>query len=613
MVKAANASEEIHKCEWLRTHRASLTTRSDGTSGSQKSDEAVIGNLDAMTRAETSGDSLDHERTAKNGRLSVDVLGLSVRPSTCLQKVGVKTIADLLAYKPHDLMDLQNFGVTSLVEIEEALEEQGLALATSANQKQRQSAAAQPIAPGGTSEVDESILAVPIDVLLLHIRSFNVLRRVGIDTVGVLVTKTETELLALYNFGDTSLNDVKMRLAVHGLSLGSIHPLISKSVGLNEVAAQMFESISRQSWLTPSVKDALLDLGIATLDDLEALDLITLSAVPEVGIDKARAIQQNLANMGRQLSESAGDSPTQLLEPDLYDQIVVLLGDLNTNQIAARLETTEAKVEFAKRKWILDSVADGQSHRAVGDVLGITAEAARRQHKRVAVHSTSETRRGRREARESQQAELTASIEDDAVTHPGTTIEQIAQRLSIDIDTVESHLTPKARNRVLTDTANGPSPDSQQRWSDEQLVEVLRTAATYEFPLTTNSYNRLREVGEIDGPTVVIFHSRFGSWNAACDAAGVEHGQTFIETYNSQWTDDDMRRYVSEYFCDPETRGTADDFKMWLENRSGSPSFILLRQRLGRWLEIRLQALTVLKEQWAPDDNKSQPSEATRE
>jgi hypothetical protein len=38
-----------------------------------------------------------------------------------------------------------------------------------------------------------------------------------------------------------------------------------------------------------------------------------------------------------------------------------------------------------------------------------------------------------------------------------------------------------------------------------------------------------------------------------------------------------------------------------------------LRQRLGGWLEIRLQALTVLKEQWAPDDNKSQPSEAKRE
>jgi hypothetical protein len=262
--------------------------------------------------------------------------------------------------------------------------------------------------------------AKPIEQLGLTVRSLNALRRASIHTFEELVTKTDLDLMGLRNFGETSLDDVKMCLAEHGLSLGSIHRLFPKSGGLNEVAAQTFESISRQSWLTPSVKDALLDLGIATLDDLEALDLITLSAVPEVGIEKARAIQQNLANMGRQLAESARDSPTQLLEPDLYDQIVVLLGDLNTNQIAARLETTKAKVGFAKRKWILDSVAAGQSHRAVGDVLGITAEAARRQHKRVAVHRTREIRRGRREARESQRAELTASIEDDAVTHPGT-------------------------------------------------------------------------------------------------------------------------------------------------------------------------------------------------
>ena len=110
-----------------------------------------------MARAETSGDSLGHERDADYVRLSVDVLGLSVRPSNCLQQAGVKTIADLLSYKPADLMDLPNFGVTSLNEIEMALEEWGLALATVANQKQRQSAAAQPIAQGGTSEVDESI------------------------------------------------------------------------------------------------------------------------------------------------------------------------------------------------------------------------------------------------------------------------------------------------------------------------------------------------------------------------------------------------------------------------------------------------------------------------
>src|ERR687887_1186245 len=59
----------------------------------------------------------------------------------------------------------------------------------------------------------------PIEELELGVRSYNCLKRVGIETIGDLVTKTETELAAIPNFGKKSVEEVKETLAAHGLTL----------------------------------------------------------------------------------------------------------------------------------------------------------------------------------------------------------------------------------------------------------------------------------------------------------------------------------------------------------------------------------------------------------
>jgi DNA-directed RNA polymerase subunit alpha len=59
----------------------------------------------------------------------------------------------------------------------------------------------------------------PIEELELGVRSYNCLKRVGIETIGDLVTKTESELAAIPNFGKKSIEEVKETLAQHGLNL----------------------------------------------------------------------------------------------------------------------------------------------------------------------------------------------------------------------------------------------------------------------------------------------------------------------------------------------------------------------------------------------------------
>ena len=58
-----------------------------------------------------------------------------------------------------------------------------------------------------------------IEELELGVRSYNCLKRVGIETIGDLVTKTENELAAIPNFGKKSIEEVKETLAAHGLNL----------------------------------------------------------------------------------------------------------------------------------------------------------------------------------------------------------------------------------------------------------------------------------------------------------------------------------------------------------------------------------------------------------
>jgi DNA-directed RNA polymerase subunit alpha len=59
----------------------------------------------------------------------------------------------------------------------------------------------------------------PIEELELGVRSYNCLKRVGIETIGDLVSKSDNELAAIPNFGKKSIEEVRETLAAHGLTL----------------------------------------------------------------------------------------------------------------------------------------------------------------------------------------------------------------------------------------------------------------------------------------------------------------------------------------------------------------------------------------------------------
>jgi DNA-directed RNA polymerase subunit alpha len=75
--------------------------------------------------------------------------------------------------------------------------------------------ALQPAGRGGGSPMDDIL----IEELELGVRSYNCLKRAGIQTVGDLVSKSEGELAAIPNFGKKSIDEVIETLSQRGLTL----------------------------------------------------------------------------------------------------------------------------------------------------------------------------------------------------------------------------------------------------------------------------------------------------------------------------------------------------------------------------------------------------------
>ena len=67
--------------------------------------------------------------------------------------------------------------------------------------------------------IKEKVLEMTIEELDMSVRSFNCLKRAGIDTVEDLITRTEAEMMKVRNLGTKSLEEVILKLQSLGLEL----------------------------------------------------------------------------------------------------------------------------------------------------------------------------------------------------------------------------------------------------------------------------------------------------------------------------------------------------------------------------------------------------------
>ena len=69
------------------------------------------------------------------------------------------------------------------------------------------------------SEQEQAVLNKPVSDLNLSVRARKCMNRLGINSLGDLIQRSADELLESKNFGMTSLNEVREKLAQYGLTL----------------------------------------------------------------------------------------------------------------------------------------------------------------------------------------------------------------------------------------------------------------------------------------------------------------------------------------------------------------------------------------------------------
>lgn len=123
---------------------------------------------------------------------------------------------------------------------------------------------------------------------------------------------------------------------------------------------------------------------------------------------------------------------------------------------------------------------------------------------------------------------------------------------------------------------------AQQKYSDERMLRALRDAADLAGqPMSTGAYERVQR--ERDLPTWLAIVHRFGSWNAACIAAGL--------TVNARrtgraatWNEASTAEVVARFLADPEAGGQSfAAYAAWAKGRDGVPSGQTVRNVFGGW------------------------------
>lgn len=163
----------------------------------------------------------ENEQSRRSQVLDIPVTDfeLSVRARNCLKKMNIKTLGDLTRVSEQTLLSSKNFGETSLQEIKDMMSAKGLRLGQSIQD-------GTPGAEGGrfrpsepVSPEEAAVLNTPVAELNLSVRARKCMNKLGIVTLGDLTQRTASELMEAKNFGQTSLQEVRDKLAARGLAL----------------------------------------------------------------------------------------------------------------------------------------------------------------------------------------------------------------------------------------------------------------------------------------------------------------------------------------------------------------------------------------------------------
>ena len=229
--------------------------------------------------------------------LGVEELGLGVRAWNCLRKEGIRTIGDLIARSPDDLLRIRNLGEGTLREIVDALGARGVRLSGDFT------AYKEYVVRANQLQSDCSVgdlLSAEIRVLNLSARPSGCLRSIGVRTIRDLVGWTPHDLARTRNLGERTLEEIVEVLKKHGLSLG----MDTSTVPVDESSVPVLMRSVDSLDLGTRASNCLRAAGVRTVGDLIGYSERQLLEVPHLGAGTVREIVDAVSAQGLRLRDS---------------------------------------------------------------------------------------------------------------------------------------------------------------------------------------------------------------------------------------------------------------------------------------------------------------------
>lgn len=124
-------------------------------------------------------------------------------------------------------------------------------------------------------------------------------------------------------------------------------------------------------------------------------------------------------------------------------------------------------------------------------------------------------------------------------------------------------------------------------YTDDDVVRaLLRAAGMAGTPLTVAGYDRVAR--DLSGPSSARIVQRFGSWNAACSAAGLPTNPG-RGAPGRRWPREVVVSAVADYLATDGARGSYADYGRWAQE-TGGPSPQTVRNILGGWTAAKAAA-----------------------
>jgi DNA-directed RNA polymerase alpha subunit len=353
-------------------------------------------------------------------------MGFSVRLYNCLKAASIKTLDELLLWKPSQLMELPHFGRNCLMEVLDGVHKLGYrwlgdeAIAKgggSALPSQRDcdlQTIIDSLAENGVSadtllglahnRSDMTVASlITIAEMDLSIRSYNCLKAASIETLDDLLKRKPAQLMKLRNFGSKCLREVVE--AVHKLGypsfgdegdaecvalmqdaqIESAPQAISQyfaEAGADGGLALCMANIKSTSHfagrktianmgLSVRTNNCLKAASIATLDELLALRPAQLMELPNFGRTCLNEIRDVLYQLGFTLLEGEADSVGAQREAQQREESAPLAGLLDVRELISEKSITDRFVELG---WYTVSDLAAHSQSTIASMAGMSVE-----------------------------------------------------------------------------------------------------------------------------------------------------------------------------------------------------------------------------------------------